>query len=118
MKTFYTLGIFTATFLLIQIDVLLIMITYFLFSVTGVEVIAQLACLAVAVILILGHAISTFQSLNHLQDKSIDFDTILEEKSNKNEFLNNPFALGVLFRIIKEIKNIKRVAQLKFKEEN
>lgn len=117
MKIFYTLGIFTGTFLLIQVDVLVIILTYLLFLVIGIEVIAQLASLVVAIIVTLGHVISTFQCLNHLQNKSVDFETILEEKSNKNEFLNNPFTLGVLFRIIKEIKNIKRVAQLKFKEE-
>lgn len=116
MKIFYTLGIFTATFFLIQIDMLLIMLSYFLFYSLGMTFLSELSCGLTAVIVIIAHFMSTVQSLNHLENKDIDFEKELQERNNKNKFLNHPFYLGFFFRIIKEFQNIKKVVQLKFKD--
>ena len=117
MKTLYALGIFSASLLLIQIEAIIITCVYAIFWHLGLEFLGQLCCIVLSVIVILGHVITTYNSVGHIVNSEIDFDTLLKELYKKNKFFNNPVQLGVMWRFTNEWKNIKKVANLDFKKE-
>lgn len=117
MKIMYALGIFSASLIMIQLETLFIICLYAVFWYLDLELISQLVCILAASILILGHVITTYKSVNHIDNTEVDLNQVLEDLYQKNKFINHPINLGVAWRIIHEWKNIKKVANLDFKPE-
>ena len=115
MKKKYILGVFVSTFFLIQFEFFALLLIYTIFSFLELENLGDLFCLAASVIIMIAHFITTFKSLKHIDNDEINFETLLKEKKSKNIFLNNPFLLGFVWRLINEWHFISRVAQLKYK---
>ena len=112
----YMFGILTATFLMIKIEVMFLMLIAILVEYITFEALSLLVSIVLAVIIILGHVWTTYQAFQHIQDKTVDLDRVLETRAKKNGFLNNPFALGIIWRVINECKYLKKVATLQFKQ--
>ena len=112
----YMFGILTATFLMIKIEVMVLMLIAILVEYITFDVISVLVSIILAIVIILGHVWTTYQAFQHIQDKTVDLDKVLETRAQKNGFLNNPFALGIMWRVINECKYLKKVATLQFKK--
>lgn len=112
----YMFGILTATFLMIKIEVMVLMLIAILVEYITFDVLSVLVSIVLAIVIILGHVWTTYQAFQHIQDKTVDLDKVLETRAQKNGFLNNPFALGIMWRVINECKYLKKVATLQFKK--
>lgn len=114
MKILYALGIFAASLILIQLEALLIVSLYVVCWYMDLELIGQLSCILFATILIIAHVLTTYNSVNHIDNTEIDLNGMLENLYQKNQLINHPINLGFAWRIINEWRNIKKVANLDF----